>query len=63
MQYRVTYQPAAKRPAEIIEADRRSLEAGGTSLVFRAVQRVAFQEREVVVRRLDAGTVLAVDPG
>jgi len=63
VQYRVTYQPAAKRPAEIIEADRRSLEAGGTSLVFRAVQRVAFQEREVVVRRLDAGTVLAVDPG
>ncbi len=63
MQYRVTYQPAAKRPAEIIEADRHSLEAGGTSLVFRAVQRVAFQEREVVVRRLDAGTVLAVDPG
>lgn len=63
MQYRVTYQPAAERPAETIEADRHSLEAGGTSLVFRAVQRVALQEREVFVRRLDAGMVLAVDPG
>jgi hypothetical protein len=62
VQYRVTYQPAAERRAETIEADRHSLEAGGTSLVFRAVQRVAFQEREVVVRRLDAGAVLAVDP-
>lgn len=49
-QYRVTYQPAAERPDETIEADRHSLEADGT-------------EREVVVRRLDVGTVLAVEPG
>jgi hypothetical protein len=51
VQYRVTYQPAAERPAETIEVDRHSLQAGGTSLVFRAVERVAFQEREIVVRR------------
>ena len=62
-QYRITFRPGGERPAETIEADRHSVEAAGTSLVFRAVRRVAFIEREVVVRRLDAGTVLAVDPG
>lgn len=62
MQYLVTFQTHTGRPAETIEADSHSREAGGTSLVFRAVQRVAFADREVVVRRLDAVNVETVTP-
>lgn len=57
MQYLVTFQSHTGRQAETIEADSHSREAGGTSIVFRAVQRVAFTDREVVVRRLDAEVV------
>lgn len=64
LQYRVHLpRPGGERPAETIKADRPSIEAAGTRPVFRAVRRVAITEREVVIRRLDVGTVRAVNPG
>ena len=62
MKYFVTFQSHTGRLAETIEADSHSREVGGTSPVFRAVQRVAFADREVVVRRLDAVNVETVTP-
>jgi len=43
----VTYRPGSNLPVEAVEVDHHSTEAGGTTLVFRTVRRVAFQEREV----------------
>ena len=62
MLYLVTFQAHTGRAAETIEADGHGHEAGGTSVVFRSLQRVAFTDREVVVRRLDAASVQTITP-
>jgi len=49
--YRVTYRPGSNLPVgrggRGGRGGHHSTEAGGTTLVFRTVRRVAFQEREV----------------
>lgn len=57
--YLVTYRPETRRP-ETVEAD--AVDVGGqTHLVFRCTQLVIGRPREVVVRRIQAATVTAVE--
>lgn len=58
--YRVTYCPTVGGEPEVIEAERYEREAGG-SLVFRRTVFVVGRPRDVVVRRLSASSVSAVE--
>lgn len=61
MKYLVTFQSYTGRLAETIEADSHSREVGGTSLVFRAVQRVAFASLQRSELPMTTFEVLMID--
>lgn len=60
MRYRITYHPDMEREPELVEADSVAVE-GGTQIVLRGATVVIGQPREIVIRRLRAAEVEAVD--
>jgi hypothetical protein len=58
--FHITYRPDTALSPEQVEADRCDVEADNGWLVLRRVVLVVGQPRDVVVRRIEAGTVLSL---